>query len=228
VLARRGYGSRRVCEELIAAGRVEVNGQVATLGARVMVGDEVRVDGAPVGLEEGLAYYLVNKPVGVISTARDEQGRPSVVAMVPSEVRLYPVGRLDAASEGLLLLTNDGPLAHYLTHPSSEVEKEYLLELDRPIPRGVPARFRRGIDDGGERLVARRVGVLGPSTLRVVLTEGRNRELRRMCTAVGLGVRRLVRVRLGPIADPTLAPGTYRELTAEEVIALRRAGRRLD
>jgi len=217
-----------VCEELIAAGRVEVNGKVAALGARVVPGDEVRVDGAPVGLEEGLRYYLVNKPVGVISTASDDRGRPSVVELVPSQVRLYPVGRLDAASEGLLLLTNDGPLAHYLTHPSSGVEKEYLLEVDRPVPRGVPARFRRGIEVDGEHLVARHVGVLGPSTLRVVLTEGRNRELRRMCGAVGLEVRRLVRIRIGPISDPTLAPGDYRELTPEEVIALRRDGRRLD
>jgi 23S rRNA pseudouridine2605 synthase len=228
VLARRGYGSRRVCEELIAAGRVEVNGVVASLGARVAPGDEVRVDGAPVGIEEGLRYYLVNKPVGVISTARDERGRPSVVELVTTEVRLYPVGRLDAASEGLMLLTNDGPLAHFLTHPSNGVEKEYLLQLDRPIPRGVPARFRRGIDADGEHLVARHVGVLGPSTLRVVLTEGRNRELRRLCAAVGLGVRRLVRVRIGPISDPMLAPGAYRELAPKEVIALRRAGRRRD
>ncbi|MEJ7721515.1 MAG: pseudouridine synthase [Ilumatobacteraceae bacterium] len=131
VLAQRGWGSRRVCEELIEAGRVTVNGEVAQLGRRVVPEvDLVAVDGAPVGTRPGLVYYLLNKPVGVVSTAKDTHGRPTVVDLVPGEPRVYPVGRLDADSEGLLLLTNDGDLANRVAHPSNGVDKEYLVDVE--------------------------------------------------------------------------------------------------
>ncbi len=134
VLAERGWGSRRVCEELIADGRVTVNGEVAVLGRRVdPEHDEVVVDGVPIGVRPGLVYYLLNKPAGVITTASDPQGRPTVVELVPAEPRVFPVGRLDVDTEGLLLLTNDGELTNRLTHPSHGVEKEYLAEVDGAV-----------------------------------------------------------------------------------------------
>ena len=144
VLARAGLGSRRACEELISEGRVTVNGETALPGRRVRVeSDLVSVDGAGIGVREDLSYYLLNKPVGVVSTASDPEGRPTVVSLVPSESRVYPIGRLDAASEGLMILSNDGDLAHRLTHPSFGVEKEYLVRVRgnvRPTDLGALAR----------------------------------------------------------------------------------------
>ena len=143
VLARAGIGSRRVCEELIAEGRVTVNGEVAVLGRRVDAEkDSVAVDGIPVGVRAGLVYYLLNKPAGVVTTAADTHGRPTVVELVPPEPRVFPVGRLDSETEGLLLLTNDGDLTHRLTHPSFGVEKEYLAEVDGEPTRGELRRLR--------------------------------------------------------------------------------------
>ena len=141
VLAQRGYGSRRVSEDMIAAGRVTVNGQVARLGWRVEVDrDRVSVDGHLVSVKPGLVYYLLNKPAGVVTTAKDTHGRPTVVDLVPAEPRVFPVGRLDADTEGLLILTNDGDLAHQLTHPGFGVEKEYLAQVaDAVAPGGAAA-----------------------------------------------------------------------------------------
>jgi len=224
VLARVGLGSRRTCEELIAAGRVTVNGERATLGRRVDVGaDTVAVDGAPLPVAPGLVHYLLHKPAGVITTARDTHGRPTVLALVPARPRVFPVGRLDADTEGLLILTNDGELAQRLAHPSFGVDKEYLVETDgRPTP-GALAALRRGVmlDDGITAPAT--VGVLGPGVLRIVIHEGRNRQVRRMCEAVGFPVRRLVRTRIGPVRDRALAPGQWRALTQAEVRALGRA-----
>ena len=147
MLAQRGYGSRRVCEELIAAGRVRVNGEVARLGWRVIVDhDQVEVDGHAVSVKPGLVHYLLNKPAGVVTTAKDTHGRPTVVDLVPAEPRVFPVGRLDAETEGLLLLTNDGELAHRLTHPSFGVEKEYLAQVARPLGAGALRRLREGVE----------------------------------------------------------------------------------
>ena len=221
VLARAGFGSRRVCEELIDDGRVTVNGEVARLGARVDVeGDLVAVDGAPVPLLPGLVHYLLNKPRGVVTTASDPQGRPTVVELVPAQPRVFPVGRLDVETEGLLVLTNDGPLAQRLTHPSFGVEKEYLVELDRTPTPGALRTLRHGValDDGVTAPAV--VGVVGPGVVRIVIHQGRNRQVRRMCEAVGFPVRRLVRTRIGPLRDPSLAPGHWRELTGAEVRAL--------
>ncbi|MGQ0830380.1 MAG: pseudouridine synthase [Microthrixaceae bacterium] len=224
VLAQAGLGSRRVCEELIARRRVRVNGEVAELGCRVDVAvDVVEVDGAQIGVRPGLVHYLLNKPRGVITTAADTHGRPTVVDLVPTEPRVFPVGRLDGDSEGLLLLTNDGDLAHRLTHPSYGIEKEYLVEVDGEPHRGAIRRLREGVDLDDGRTAPAKVAALGERMLRITIHEGRNRQVRRMCEAVGTPVVRLVRTRIGPLSDRTLAPGAWRALTQDEVRALERA-----
>ncbi len=224
VLARAGFGSRRACEEMIEDGRVVVNGDVATLGRRVNVeGDEVSVDGVLIGVRPGMVYYLLNKPAGVVTTAQDPQGRPTVVALVPDEPRVFPVGRLDMETEGLLLLTNDGSLAHRLTHPSFGVEKEYMAKVSGEPTRGDLRRLREGVDLEDGMTAPARVAVLAPDLLRITIHEGRNRQVRRMCDAIGHGVVRLVRTRVGPLADRSLSPGQWRELTVEEVRQLERA-----
>lgn len=224
VLAQAGLGSRRVCEDLIARGRVRVNGEVAVLGRRVDVDvDVVEVNGAQIGVRPGLVHYLLNKPPGVITTASDTHGRPTVVDLVPAEPRVFPVGRLDGDSEGLLLLTNDGDLAHRLTHPSFGVDKEYLVEIDGDPHRGVIRRLREGIELDDGLTAPAKVAVLGDHVLRITIHEGRNRQIRRMCEAVGTPVVRLVRTRIGPISDRTLRPGDWRALTQDEVRRLERA-----
>jgi 23S rRNA pseudouridine2605 synthase len=224
ILARAGVGSRRASEALIAAGRVRVNGEVARLGDRADADtDRIEVDGAVIGVRAGLVHYLLNKPAGAVTTASDPQGRPTVVGLVPARPRVFPVGRLDADTEGLLLLTNDGELAHRLTHPSFGVDKEYLAEVEGRPTRGALRRLREGVDlDDGPTAPAK-VSVVGERLLRITIHEGRNRQVRRMCEAVGHPVRRLVRVRIGPIADRRLAPGEWRALERDEVRALERA-----
>ena len=224
VLARTGFGSRRACEELILDGRVRVNGEPAALGRRVEPGrDTVEVDGVAIGFAPDLAYYLLNKPRGVVTTASDPQGRPTVVELVPAEPRVFPVGRLDADTEGLLLLTNDGELTHRLTHPSFGVEKEYLAEVEgRPSP-ATARLLREGVQLEDGLTAPARVAVVEPNGLRIVIHEGRNRQVRRMCDAVGHPVVRLVRTRIGPLADRGLAPGAWRPVTVSEVRALEAA-----
>jgi 23S rRNA pseudouridine2605 synthase len=224
VLARLGLGSRRACEELIAAGRVTVNGEPAELGRRVQVDhDVVALDGVPLPVLPGLVHYLVHKPAGVVTTAHDPFGRPTVVELVPPEPRVFPVGRLDADTEGLLVLTNDGDLAHRLTHPSFGVEKEYLVETEGTASAGALRRLRRGVDLDDGMTAPATVGVVAPGVLRIVIHEGRNRQVRRMCEAVGHRVRRLVRTRIGPVSDPRLKAGQWRALQPAEVRALARA-----
>ncbi len=224
VLARVGIGSRRVCEDLIAEGRVRVDGDTAVLGRRVDPETAlIEVDGAPVGVRPDLVHYVLNKPAGVVTTADDPQGRPTVVGLVPDEPRVFPVGRLDADTEGLLLLTNDGELAHRLTHPSYGVEKEYVAEVEGLPTRAVLRRLREGVElDDGPTAPARAT-LIDPSVVRLTIHEGRNRQVRRMCEAVGHSVVRLVRTRIGPLADRSLAPGAWRELTGDEVRSLQRA-----
>jgi len=224
ILAQAGLGSRRTAEDLIAEGRVRVNGEVARLGTRADAeADTIEVDGAVIGVRQGLVHYLLNKPAGVVTTASDPEGRPTVVALVPPEPRVYPVGRLDADTEGLLLLTNDGELAHRLTHPSFGVDKEYLAEVEGTPSRGALRRLREGVElDDGPTAPAK-VSLVGDHTLRITIHEGRNRQVRRMADAVGHPVRRLVRVRIGPLTDRRLAPGEWRELTQAEVRSLERA-----
>jgi 23S rRNA pseudouridine2605 synthase len=226
VLARVGVGSRRASEELIAAGRVSVNDEVASLGRRVDPGrDRVAIDGVPIGIRPGLVCYALNKPAGVITTASDPQGRPAVTALVPAEPRVHPIGRLDADSEGLLLLTNDGDLTFRLTHPRFGVEKEYLVMVEGSPGRGELRALREGVvlEDG--RTAPARVSQVGPHGLRITIHEGRNRQVRRMCEAVGHPVQRLVRTRVGPVRIGTLAPGQWRALAPGEVRALEQAVR---
>ncbi len=221
VLAAVGLGSRRTCEELIAEGRVTVDGDVATLGRRVDPDTaRVEVDGVPISVRPGLVHYLLNKPAGVVTTASDPQGRPTVLDLVPADPRVFPVGRLDAATEGLLLLTNDGDLAHRLTHPSFGVEKEYLAEVATPPTRGELRRLREGVDLEDGRTAPARVTLVPPRAVRLVIHEGRNRQVRRMLDAVGHPVRRLVRTRIGPLTDRRLRPGEWRPLTPAEVRSL--------
>lgn len=221
VLAMRGWGSRRVCEDLIAAGRVTVNGEVAVLGRRVDPEiDKVEVDGAPLGVKAGLVHYLLNKPEGVVTTASDPQGRPTVVDLVPAEPRVYPVGRLDVGTEGLLLLTNDGDLAHRIAHPSHGVEKEYLAEVEGVPSSGAVRRLRDGVELEDGMTAPAKVSQPNPGVLRITIHEGRNRQVRRMCEAIGHPVHRLVRVRIGPIRDAQLRPGEWRELDQQELKAL--------
>jgi 23S rRNA pseudouridine2605 synthase len=224
VLAQAGLGSRRACEELIDRGRVRVNGERAVLGRRVdPESDVIEVDGAQIGVKAGLVHYLLNKPAGVITSASDPQGRPVVVDLVPAEPRVFPVGRLDADSEGLLLLTNDGDLTHRLTHPSFGVDKEYLVEVDGEPARGALARLREGVELEDGRTAPAKVAQVDARILRITIHEGRNRQVRRMCEAVGHPVLRLVRTRIGPITDRALKPGEWRALTQDEVRALERA-----
>jgi 23S rRNA pseudouridine2605 synthase len=228
VLARAGYGSRRACEKLIAEGRVTLNGTVASLGDRAdPLEDEVRVDGLGVNLDPNVKYFALHKPPWVVTSMHDPQGRPDIRAFVPEEgPRVFPVGRLDRETEGLLLLTNDGDLANALMHPRFGVEKEYLAEVDGvPSPRQI-GRLRRGVDLGDGPARAESVRVTGRSggraAVRLVMTEGRKREVRRLLAAVGLPVIRLVRLRIGEVRLGRLRPGERRELTHQEVVALRR------
>ena len=225
-LARAGFGSRRSCEEIIAAGRVTIDGVVAILGGRVIPGEqEVKVDGHAVNLDPNVRYYALHKPAGVVTTMADPQGRPDITTFLPAEgPRVFPVGRLDRDTEGLLLLTNDGELANRLTHPSFGVEKEYLAEVGGPATDKQLARIRAGVDldDGPARaLKIREVGRVGDRVaLRVVMTEGRKREVRRLLAAVGLPVVRLVRLRIGPVLLGDLAPGALRELSRDDLVGL--------
>ncbi|MDJ0771252.1 MAG: pseudouridine synthase [Ilumatobacter sp.] len=224
VLAATGWGSRRVCEDLIAAGRVTVNGELAELGRRVDAEhDLIEVDGAPVGVKPGLVYYLLNKPSGVVTTAKDTHGRKTVVDLVPNEPRVFPVGRLDVETEGLLLLTNDGDLAHRITHPSHGVEKEYLVHVRGRVTPGELRRLRDGVDLDDGRTAPAAASQPSPGVLRLTIHEGRNRQVRRMCDAIGHPVLRLVRTRVGPITDRNLRPSDWRELSTAERRALTEA-----
>lgn len=221
VLAAVGFGSRRACEELIRDGRVTVDGAVAVLGQRVDTRSaHVVVDGVPVSIRPGLVYYLLNKPVGAVTTAADPQGRPTVIDLVPPQPRVFPVGRLDASTEGLLILTNDGDLAHRLAHPSFGVEKEYLVEVESLPSPGELRRLRTGVvlDDGVT--APAKASLVPPRGIRIAIHEGRKRQVRRMCAAIGHPVVRLVRIRIGPIVDRRLAPGEWRLLLPQEVRAL--------
>lgn len=238
VLAHAGVASRRRCEEIIAAGRVRVNGQVVTtLGTRVHPErDRIEVDGRLIRLAPKL-YYALYKPKGVISTVRDPHGRPTARAFVPTEERVYPVGRLDCDSEGLLLFTNDGALAQRLMHPRYEHEKQYLTLISGIPDNEALAAMRRGIELPGEdrplRAQVQRLpatwhwrghrAAKGSCWLNVILREGRKHHIRRLFQATGHEVQRLVRVRISTLLLGALEPGKGRWLTDEEIAALRRA-----
>ena len=223
VLARAGIASRRASEEMIQAGRVTINGQIAALGDKVADSDRIELDGIPVLRDPNLVHYLLHKPREVVSTASDTENRQTVVDLVPSGIRVYPVGRLDADSEGLIILTNDGDLTHRLTHPSFGVPKEYLVHVEGIPQRSALRSLREGIqlDDG--MTAPAQVSMPDQGLLKITIHEGRNRQVRRMCAAIGHPVVRLVRVRIGPITDSSLTAGSWRELTNEEVRSLYQA-----
>jgi 23S rRNA pseudouridine2605 synthase len=226
-LARAGIGSRRASEDLIRAGKVTVNGRVATLGDKVDASrDRVALDGVGVSLDPQLRYFAFHKPPGVTTTASDPHAAVDLTGFFPPGPRVFAVGRLDRDTEGLLLLTNDGELANRLMHPRHAVEREYLAEVDGAPTERHAARLRRGVelDDGLARAAsATPVGRSGGrGAIRIVLTEGRKREVRRMLAEVGLPVRRLVRVRYGSVRLGRMPPGRTRPLSTAEVRALYR------
>ena len=223
VLARAGIGSRRVCEKLIVEQRVTVDGEFAELGKKVdPETSQVEVDGLKIGIRQDLVYYLLNKPVGVITTSKDPQERSTVVDLVPTHPRVFPVGRLDADTEGLILLTNDGDLTHYLTHPSFGIEKEYLVQVEVKPSRNAIRELRQGVElDDGITSPAK-VSLVDEKLLKIVIHEGRNRQIRRMCESVGHPVKRLIRSRIGSIVDRSLRPGSFRELTNQELKSMRK------
>jgi 23S rRNA pseudouridine2605 synthase len=219
-LARAGVASRRKADELIKAGRVTVNGRPAQLNTFVGAADDVRLDGQRLAKQQ-LAYILLNKPAGVVTTASDPQGRPTVVGLVDHPSRVVPVGRLDAETTGALLLTNDGELAHRLAHPRYEVDKIYEIETWQRTTDEQLDRLRDGVelDDGPTRPA--QVRRLAPARFELAIHEGRNRQVRRMVDAVGQRVKRLHRSRYGPLTLEGLEPGAWRELEPFEVERLR-------
>lgn len=228
VLARAGVASRRASEELIKAGRVTVDGRVVReLGARAAPGQEVRVDGRPIAGAERRVYIIYNKPRGVVSTAADTHGRLTVVEAVGVPERVYPVGRLDQDSEGLMVLTNDGELAYRLTHPRFKVERVYRVLVEGKPSAEALHKLRSGVELDGRVTAPARVRVLdardSETELEITIHEGRKRQVRRMAEAVGHPVVRLKRVGLGPLDLGSLPPGRHRFLRPEEVRALYRA-----
>ncbi len=228
VLAAAGVASRRACEDLIRSGRVRVNGTiVSALGTRANPArDRITIDGKRIGRPQRPQYYLVYKPRGVVTTTRDPHAKRTVLDLVPRRSRLFPVGRLDAASEGLLLLTNDGSTAQLLLHPSFEVPRSYRVSVDGRVGAESVRRLRDGIPIGGRTLALRGAQVLERSSARSVLeltlVEGRRRQIREMMQALGHPVRRLVRMSFGPLRLGGLRPGKWRLLTPEELRALER------
>jgi 23S rRNA pseudouridine2605 synthase len=227
-LARAGVASRRGADELIKSGRVTVNGEPGRLNTFVAARDRVELDGRPLARQQ-LAYVLLNKPAGVVTTARDPGGRPTVVGLVGHPSRIVPVGRLDADTTGALLLTNDGELAHRLAHPRYEVDKVYVADVVGYPSAEALAALERGIElDDGPTAPAR-VRRLGRSRVELVLHEGRKHQVKRMLDTVGYPVRSLHRSGYGPLSLDGLEPGEWRELTVPEIEALRgttRSGRR--
>jgi 23S rRNA pseudouridine2605 synthase len=220
-LARAGVASRRAADELIKDGRVLVNGAPGELNTFVGSGDWVEVDGRPVG-KQRLAHLLLNKPAGVVTTARDPQGRPTVMRTIPPKPRVVPVGRLDADTTGALLLTNDGQLAHRLAHPRYRVDKVYEVDVEGNPPAAALHRLEAGVElDDGPTAPAR-VRKLGRARIELTIHEGRKHQVKRMCEAVGYPVLRLHRSRYAGLGLKGLAPGEARPLTREEVAALRR------
>jgi 23S rRNA pseudouridine2605 synthase len=222
-LAHGGVASRRKAEEIVAKGVVTVDGEVVTDPARdVEEGDDVRVNGSRVTAETR-QVWAVNKPAGVVSTAREPGGRLTVVALVDTDARLYPVGRLDADSTGLLLLTNDGELANQLTHPRYQVPKTYRARLRRPIADRDLERLRKGVELEDGPTAPAQVRRLGDREIEITLREGRNRQVRRMAEAVGNEVTALRRVSFGPLRLANLPEGKVRRLSDEEIAELRHA-----
>jgi 23S rRNA pseudouridine2605 synthase len=220
-LARAGVASRRGADELIKAGRVRVNGRPGELNTFVGAADRVELDGRPLA-KQRLAYVLLHKPAGVVTTARDPHGRPTVVDLVAHESRIVPVGRLDADTTGALLLTNDGELAHRLAHPRYEVEKVYVAEVEGDPDDAALLALEEGVELDDGRTAPARARRLGAGRVELTIHEGRKHQVKRMLAAVGHPVITLHRARYGPLDLADLEPGQSRELTPREVGSLRR------
>lgn len=228
-LARCGVASRRKSEELITAGRVAVDGEVVTrLGTKVRQGERVTVDGNRVAPVSTKLYLAVNKPPGYLCSNNDPEGRPLVGDLVRDRIatRLFHVGRLDFLSSGLIFLTNDGPFAAGIMHPSNEIEKEYQVETEKAIPEDLLHAFRHGVVVEGVRYRLRRYVLERENRVRVTLVEGKNREIRRVFESAGLPAKRVHRVRIGPVRIGRLGPGEFRHLAEDEIAWFRRRGGR--
>ena len=222
-LAHSGLASRRACEKIILDGRVTVNGQVVTeLGSKVSDSDIVKVDGKQLSLEKKKCYVLLNKPAGYVCSSSDEKGRAVAVDLLKDayKERLYNVGRLDMYSKGMILFTNDGAFAAKLSHPSSQVEKEYIVETSQDIPEDFPKKFEHGIRVDNVFYKCLKCQILKARKLDIVLIEGKNREIRTVLESQNIGTKSLVRVRIGSVKLNNLKPGEYRELTEREVKSL--------
>jgi 23S rRNA pseudouridine2605 synthase len=227
VMAQAGIGSRRACEEIIRQGRVEVDGKMATLGLKVDPDRQrIVVDGRPIVAPEPLVYVALHKPRGILAVSQDDRGRRTVRDLVPVPGHLYPVGRLDATSEGLVLLTNDGALANRLTHPRYEHAKEYKVAVTGRPDEKTLKQWQQGVFLDGKRTAPADVSILRHERdctwLRIILREGRKRQIRRVAALLGHPVEQLIRVRIGPVHLGRLKPGKWRRLSDQEINALRR------
>ena len=226
-LAHAGVASRRACEKIIAEGRVSVNGTLVTdMGSKVRMGDTVLLDGKPVHPEARKCYVLLNKPAGFVCTLSDEKGRPTAADLLKETYseRLYNIGRLDMFSSGAILFTNDGDFAAKIEHPSAQIEKEYVIETTQDFPPELLTRFERGIRVDGIFYKCRSAAAINRRKLRIVLVEGKNREIRRVLDSFNCTIKRLVRVRIGSLDLGTLKAGEFRDLTAKERQALLELG----
>ena len=222
-LAHCGVASRRASEKIILDGRVSVNGQVVTeLGTKVTSDDKVLVDGKPVKLEENKRYVLLNKPAGYVCSNSDEQGRDSAIDLLKEyySERLYNVGRLDMFSSGLIIFTNDGDFAAKLSHPSAELEKEYIVDTSTAMPRNLADDFKKGVRVENAFYKCKDAVELNSHRMRIVLVEGKNREIRRVFEDYGVGIKSLMRIRIGCVGVGNLQYGQFRDLTQDEVKAL--------
>ena len=222
-LAHAGVASRRACEKIIAEGHVSVNGTLVTdMGSKVRTGDMVLLDGKPVHPEARKCYVLLNKPAGFVCTLSDEKGRPTAADLLKETYseRLYNIGRLDMFSSGAILFTNDGDFAAKIEHPSAQIEKEYVIETTQDFPPELLTRFERGIRVDGIFYKCRSAAAVNRRKLRIVLVEGKNREIRRVLDSFNCTIKRLVRVRIGNLELGTLKAGEFRDLTAKERQAL--------
>ena len=229
-LAHCGVASRRACEKLIAKGSVSVNGSVITqAGTKVFSGDDVCVDGKKVFIEEKKRYILLNKPSGYVCSLSDEKGRPVAADLLKTAYseRLYNIGRLDMFSQGLILFTNDGEFARILSHPSAELEKEYIVDTSLNLPRGLAERFEKGLRVDGVFYKCRRAEEINARRMKIVLIEGKNREIRNVFQSEGAAIKRLTRVRIGNITIDNMKSGSFRELSNAEVQGLLSLCRRI-